>query len=420
MERATMSELPRGITRFSYKLKDGTTVEKLRVQIKRKGLNINKVFNLDQLQEAIELVNTTRSVTGTEQILLIQQQQKKQQEIIRDYITKPPFSYFANEYIKHYLNQIFDGTDLTKRNLHAKQSLIKVLINTPIDIVDDFKDGAILTQLKTKKTINFGDLKPDEIKPYHINLLLKYHIALGKKSSTLTAYISAFNNIFKKIRHIDPSYENLSNPTLNYDKDLLKVNRGEKIEFRLTEEQREELLKHLENYKNRDFERIIKIALFTAMRYSEVFYLRKNQIDLENEIINLPKTKTGKRKVYLTRECSEFIKTFIDDVKDELFTSYTFSGFKKSFTGFVDRYLSFNLKLHFLRKEAISHFVEKANTDNSLLIAEILGFGVRTIEKRLNEFEKPNISSQKGVLKSIGHTSPNITQKHYFSLKKGR
>ena len=415
-----MNDLPKGITRFSYKLKDGTSIEKLRVQIKRKGLNINKTFNLDQLQEAIELVNTTRSLTGTEQILLIQQQQKRQQEIIKDYITKPPFSYFANEYIKNYLTSNLDGTDLKKRNLTSKKSLIKVIVKTPIEIVDDFKDGAILTQLKTKKTINFGDLKPDEIKPYHINLLLKYHISKGRKSTTLQAYITHFNNIFNKIRHIDPSYENLDNPTNNYDKDLLKVNRGEKIEFRLTEEQREELFKHLENYKNRDFERIIKIALFTAMRFSEVFYLRKSQIDLENGIINLPKTKTGKRKVYLTKETIEFIKSFIDDVDDNLFKSYTFSGFKKSFDGFVDRYLSFNLKLHFLRKEAISHFVEQANTDNSLLIAEILGFGVRTIEKRLNEVEKPNIDSQKGVLKSIGHTSPSITQKHYFSLKKRR
>lgn len=413
-------QLPKGITRFKYSLKDGTIVEKLRVQIKRKGLNINKVFNLDQLDEALELVNTTRSLTGTEQILLIQQQQKKQQEIIKDYITKPPFEYFAQDYSRNYLAQSYDGSDLKKRNLTAKRSLIKVLVKTPIEIIDNFNDGAILTQLKTKKVINFGDLKPDEIKPYHINLLLKYHISKERKSTTLTAYLTMFNNIFNKIRHIDPTYENLDNPTNNYDKDLLKINRSEKREFRLTEEQREELFKYLENYRNRDFEYIIKLALFTAMRYSEVFYLTKNQIDFENKIINLTKTKTGKRKVYLTQQAIELLKIIVENKEDRLFNSYTFSGFKKSFTGFVERYLTFDLRLHDLRKEAISDFVEKANSDNSLLIAEILGYGVRTIDKELVNIARPNIETQNGVLKSIGHTSPQITQKHYFSIKKRR
>ena len=248
-----------------------------------------------------------------------------------------------------------------------------------------------------------------------MNAFLKTHIKLGKKSETLRSYLSRFNVVFNKIKHLDLRFENLINPVLNIDKDLLKFNLSKKQAFRFKKGQFEELTQALEKTNNKAVKRVVFLCLFTAMRVNEVFYLRKEQINFDENYIFLPQTKTFSRKVYLSEETKNFILSFYDEYEDKFFTEYkSLQGLKRAFHKFTLT-LSFPLKFHDLRKEAISSFIEQANIENSLLIAEILGLNVKTIDKHTDE--KPTLKTQQGILKSIGHKKATTTQKHYFSLQ---
>jgi len=78
-----------------------------------------------------------------------------------------------------------------------------------------------------------------------------------------------------------------------------------------------------------------------------------------------------------------------------------------------------HIKIHGLRKEAISGFIERIGASNSLLISEFLGFAsVRKIEEHIETQIPAGLSTQQELLRSVGHSNSAITQNHYFSLKK--
>lgn len=59
-----------GLYEVRRTLKDGTEVLNYRVKITRKAFKIDKLFNADELDEAIELINSSKSLTGKSKIKL--------------------------------------------------------------------------------------------------------------------------------------------------------------------------------------------------------------------------------------------------------------------------------------------------------------------------------------------------------------
>jgi hypothetical protein len=120
----------------------------------------------------------------------------------------------------------------------------------------------------------------------------------------------------------------------------------------------------------------------------------------------------------LIPQAQELLKSIPKRPNDDNIFTYTVLGFQGSFDKLMER-LNLTTKTHGLRKESISNFIEQIGIGNSLLIAEFLGFGVKTIEKSIEE-TKPmgQFNTQAEALKAFAHKSPVITQRHYFSLKK--
>ena len=155
------------------------------------------------------------------------------------------------------------------------------------------------------------------------------------------------------------------------------------------------------------------------MRRSEVVLLKWSQI-YEN-YIELETTKTDPRTVFLTKKAKDVLAQIPRNPRQDRLFKYTLSGFEGSYTKLLKAKGMEDITAHKLRKEAVSNFIEQIGGQNSLLIAEILGItNMRHLEKTIKEVEKdrPTLETQKGVLASIGHKNPNITNKHYFSLKK--
>lgn len=409
--------------------KDGSTVLFYRVQINRKNFKVDKFFEEHELEEAIELINASKSLTGKSKIKLIDEQNKAEQKVIADFLQNPTLEFYIDKYINSYVLPKFSQYDpetpygkFKLRNLVNIKSFYKNIKTTEIQKRSDEKfklSPAILENILGKQRL--GLFKPTEITEIQINEFILALLKRGLKPISVQRHITHISNVYRKLKYIDPNLKELKNPCLDYDKDLLKINGNliTKKPFRLTEDESKKLFEELEKYPNPELKQIIQLILFTALRRSEAVLLKWSQV--EEHLIYLTHTKSNRpRSVYLTPQAKALLNSIPKRDGDDRVFTYGLDGFYGSLTKFMKRIGLNHITAKALRKESISMFIENIGGQNSLLIAEFLGLAsVRKLEENINNQTVLNgLNSQSEVLKSIGHTNPAITQNHYFSLKK--
>ena len=429
---ANNNKLPRGVQKVTRTLKDGSKVIRFRVQISRKPFKADRLF--DSADEAIEFLNAAKSVTGQNQIKLLEEQQKKEQEIIADFLQNPTFNTYIDSYITTYIDPKYSNYDPSTpegkfrlRNWKNIRSFYKTIKNTEIPKRPSeekaFAIAAVILQ-NTQEKQAFGKFKPIEITEYEINEYIKQRLAKGMKPISIQREITHISNVFKKLKHLDPNLKSLRNPCLDYDKDLLRDHGPliTKKEFRLSDEDRQKLFAALDEYSNPELAKIVKLSLLTAMRRSEIVLLTWDQV--HENYIHLKRTKSGKdRIVYLIPEAKELLKTIPKREGNPRLFEYTVLGFQGSFDKFLENKKLQHIKFHGFRKESISNFIEEIGAGNSLLIAEFIGMAsVKKLQENYisKEIRPESITSQEEALKSFGHSNPQTTQGHYFSLRKVR
>lgn len=427
-----MYKLPKGIQRISRLNKDGAAVVSFRVQMKRQTVKVDQLF--DTLDEALLYLNKHRTQLGLKPRLLeVDHQQLRQsletdfgKQILSELIANPDFSKYIKKYIETYIQPKYssilekphnrlNAEDKKKlRNYKNTLSFYKTIVNTK---VNKYKSNSttIISKAFNPVNTNLGSLKINEITPNTINSYIKSRIEKGIKSQSIQREITQISNIFNKAKYLNEQLVDLSNPTRDYDRDLLKLAQQSTPKFfRFTEKRKAEFLNTIEKHKNPEFIYIVKIMLYTALRRSEAVLLKWSQI--HENYIQLTDTKNNPRNVYLTKEAKNLIAKIPKKTKDNLF-DYTVLGFDGSFKKFMNDNGFEEVKTHSLRKEAISKMIESVGAENSLLISELLGISnIRKLEETINNLPSP-INNQSRALKSIGHASSTVTKKHYFSIK---
>ncbi|MCP5152509.1 MAG: tyrosine-type recombinase/integrase [Chromatiales bacterium] len=152
---------------------------------------------------------------------------------------------------------------------------------------------------------------------------------------------------------------------------------------RLDADEERRLLAAVDAHSNPMLGWIVRIALYTAMRKSEILTLHRSQIDLERRIVRLDHTKNGDaRTVPLSRKARivlawamrhtnrltlSGVRTpllfFGDPGRDRRRRPYAFD---KVWQNAVERAGLDNLRFHDLRHEAVSRFVEAGLTDQQV------------------------------------------------------
>ncbi len=416
-------KIPRGVQQIEVPVKSGQFIIKYRVQIKRKDFKRDKTF--DTLEQAVEFLNASRSITGRTKIELIEERAKDVEQYFSQYLKNPPLSTYIKNYIERYIEPKFSKYDpktdegkIKLRNYKSILSFYETIKSTEIDIKENNEYGiSNMLFYHTKRGIKFGDMNPKDIDAETINQYIIKRLETIKPIS-VQRELTHISNVFSKIKYFDRDLKDLKNPVRDYDKDLLKIygNITIKKPYRITTEQMNILRKGLETYQNQDMKNIIYLMLLTAMRRSEAVLLKWTQIS-ENHIY-LTYTKSNRpRTIYLTKEAKEFISNIPRKPNQDRLFNYSVLGFDGSYQKFISS-IGLDIPINAYRKEAISNFVERIGAENSILIAEILGISnIRKLEDTIAQ--TPNeITNQRDLLKSIGHTSSNITHGHYFSFKK--
>ena len=174
---------------------------------------------------------------------------------------------------------------------------------------------------------------------------------------------------------------------------------------RLVGNEEERLLDACESHSNPMVAWVVKLAMYTAMRHSEIINLTREQVNLAKKSIYLADTKNGdSRTVPLTNKACEVIQDAMNNPTRPEDTQYIFfgepgrNGMRKPYDTKSAWYDSIQkaeiegLRFHDLRHEATSRFVEAGLSD--LEVASITGHKSLQMLKRYTHLRTDNLSDK--------------------------
>ncbi len=384
-------------------------------------------------------------MTGQNKILLLEEQRKEEKREADDFHKAPPLAVYVRAYIQRYVTPKYLNCDpntpegkFKLRNETATLCAYKKILDTEV-IQKPFyhrMNQAVMYAMGVDdlgKKVKFGDIKLKNITPYVINQLIKVWlegtkdtkgkvIHKGLKPVSVKRYLTHLSNVFNKLKHIDPKLSDFRNPTRDYDRDMLAAFEPTETKtlFRLNPEDREKLVEALTQHQNKQLLPAILLILETGLRRSELVLLRWDWIYESH--IHLPTSKNGKpRDIVLTPTAKAILQGVTKTGEPRVFYEFpSVASFGSQFRKLMRKHKLTQIKPHKLRKEFISAFIEKLGRQNSLIIAELLGQSISTVEKKIAELppEGMELQNQDDVLKAVGHSDSRVTQRHYFSLLK--
>ncbi|WP_051144406.1 tyrosine-type recombinase/integrase [Nevskia ramosa] len=179
------------------------------------------------------------------------------------------------------------------------------------------------------------------------------------------------------------------NPVQN----IRKPARGPGRNRRLSPDEEAKLLARIDGHSNPMLRWIVRIALETGMRSSEITSLRRSQVDIQRRIVRLLETKnTSPRTVPLTMAAAALFEEALHHPVRPIDTDLIFFGepgrdgirrpyeFNKVWTGVKAEVGIKDFRFHDLRHEAVSRFVEAGLGDQE--VAAISGHKSMQMLKR--------------------------------------
>ncbi len=226
-------------------------------------------------------------------------------------------------------------------------------------------------QLKAKLgKYSLAAITPDIVAKYRDERLEE-----GKKPNTVRLELALLGHLFTVA--IQEWRIGLAfNPVAN----IRKPSPGEGRDRRLSSEEEKKLIDAVMKHSNPMLGWIVRAALATGMRSSEISTLRRSQVDLQRRIVRLVKTKNGDaRTVPLTLEAKKIFEEALANPVRPIDCDLVFFGepgkdkktrkpyaFNKIFGTIKKEHGFADLHFHDLRHEAVSRLVEAGLSDQKV------------------------------------------------------
>lgn len=191
------------------------------------------------------------------------------------------------------------------------------------------------------------------------------------------------------------------NPVANIRKPSLGPGRN----WRLNLDEQQRLFAAVDGHSNPMLGWIVRLAVETGMRSSEITGLRRSQIDLQRRVVSLTDTKNGSaRLVPLTRVAVGILQLAMDNPVRPLDSDLVFFGepgksghrkryvFQKLWTRITSDVGLSDLHFHDLRHEAVSRLVEAGLSDQE--VAAISGHKSMQMLKRYTHLRAEDLVSK--------------------------
>lgn len=204
-------------------------------------------------------------------------------------------------------------------------------------------------------------------------------LAEGKANNTVRLELALLSHMYT-IAIKEWGLGLIANPVLS----IRKPSPGQGRNRRLNNDEEQRLLDACDAHSNPYLGWIVRLALYTAMRKSEITSLTRNQINLNKKTILLPDTKNNSvRTVPLTNKAYQSIKEALSHPIRPIDTNLIFPGepgkdgkrnpyvINRVWAQALKRAEISNLRFHDLRHEATSRLVEFGLSDQE--VASITG-----------------------------------------------
>ena len=195
--------------------------------------------------------------------------------------------------------------------------------------------------------------KLEFIRTYHLAAWRDNKIKQGFQANTIRLHLAVLSHLYT-VAQSEWGYEHLQNPVLHLTRPKLPKVRETRIS-----DHDIDLLIH--NTKSSYLPYLIKLALYTGMRRSELIKLKWSEINWDKQCIHLKDTKNGEdRFVPLTNNIKDVLKD-INRSGDQLFP-ISEHAVTVAFRRAIKKSNLNNLSFHTLRHESITRFFEMGLT----------------------------------------------------------
>lgn len=265
------------------------------------------------------------------------------------------------------------------------------------------REGARIRTLKEA----FGKYSLAAVGPDLIAKFRDERIEAGKANNTVRLELALLGHLFTvaiKEWHIGLTY----NPVANIRKPSPGVGRDR----RLTEEEQTRLLTAVDKHSNPMLGWVVRLAIETGMRQSEILGLRRSQVELNRRIVRLANTKNdSSRTVPLTMLATAVLRDALQNPVRPIDTDLLFFGepgkdgkrrayqFTKVWNGIKKRTGLADFRFHDLRHEAVSRLVEGGLSDQE--VASISGHKSMQMLRRYTHLRTEDLVAKLDKLHAI-------------------
>lgn len=241
-------------------------------------------------------------------------------------------------------------------------------------------------------------------------LVAKYRdkrLADGKSNNTVRIELAMLGHLFR-IAIQEWGIGLTFNPVAN----IRKPSPGAGRDRRLSQNEQERLFAAVEAHSNPMLSWIVRLAVETGMRSTEIATLRHAQVDLNRRLVTLRDTKNGSpRLVPLTRAAAEVLESALSNPVRPSDTELVFFGepgrdgkrrpyvFHKLWTNVVREVGLDDLHFHDLRHEAVSRLVEAGLSDQE--VAAISGHKSMQMLKRYTHLRAEDLVAKLDTVRKI-------------------
>lgn len=398
-----------------------------RVQIRSNKLlePIDRYFDSEVDAEAYERKVKEELRTG---VLVKQQEQSLAQEfcptieeLLVNYVEKVAVK------LKGYESEKWRGLSIIPKTLISREGLLHTHIEGQPAFFKGFSSGPIPEWRKTEP-IFFGQFYTNALTPDVLALYKESRVAAGisensvrREFSTLSQAFNSFRELFDFIPYHSHHFPRV-NPIHSLPRNFFaKKPRPRKKTLSTNEETA--LFDALKTGRSKQLEMVVRVALSSGMRRSEILNLQWENVDLQSKTVFLPDTKNGGSRTVPVLDAEVWEWLAADKKKSGNVFNYTVNGFKESFNRLLKRAnLHGVITFHDFRRTFISRL---AKNNNSLVVAELVQTKASEVEQIKASTEVFSIIEklQRGervtaheITVLVGHSDVDMSQ-HYTSIR---
>lgn len=403
------------------------SVTRWRVQIRKGGENLSKLFDDESVARSWEEQELYRINAGVPQNLIFDQ--KYQLEM-------PDMRALLRDYFNGFMSQHSPTSLKTNQN-----RCLRAIPQVPIYLkdlgprIDNYRYqntvvDAMLGRTYNKDYIEFGQFKLDTVDFWLLMAYMDSRRRTGIKNNTLLREISTISSAFEKVYKLFP--EKFPNGLMNPVKMLPKGEKPKAYLGRkrvLSDDEAVQIAEWLKLKANQEPYYLFITCLESGARKSEVLGAQWENVNLNLWSIYIPKTKNGKPRDIMIPEDDDFRQWLKDNrlAKGPIFklTAWNFRQYWVDALKALGLYDDPDTRLHFhdTRRTALTKLIRQKRLNN-FQIAKEMGVSPQTVETTIQnmpdrlaevfaKLRSGQALNEEEIMLLAGHSSSSITNIYY-------